>query len=79
MTVHVDILWISRLHKMYNCSMNDFALIRLRELAQLDQLEALLLERLDAATLASERRALNLRLSRVRRLQRIWQPNRSNA
>ena len=78
MTVHVDILWISRVHKMYNWAMNDIDIIRLRELAQLDQLEALLLDMLSEARLATERRALNLRLQRVERLKRLWQPKGGN-
>ena len=56
----------------YNVSMNDLTIIRLRELAQLDQMEAWLLDMLHKATLASERRAINLRLKRVKRLQAIW-------
>ena len=78
MTGHVDILWISRVHKMYNCGMNDIDIIRLRELGQLDQMGALLLDMLSEARLATERRAINLRLQRVERLKRLWQPKGSN-
>lgn len=62
----------------YNAGMNDIAIIRLREVGMLDQLEAALLDMLSEASLASERRAINLRLNRVRRLQRLWQPKGSN-
>lgn len=62
--------------------MNDIAIIRLRELAQLDQLEAHLLELLAHVQLATERRAINKRLHRLNRLRALWrqpiQPNTVN-
>ena len=57
----------------YNVSMNDIDIIRLRELAQLDQMEALLLDMLSEATSQHGRRAVQLRLIRVDRLKRLWQ------
>lgn len=59
---------------MYTVSMNDIQIIRLRELAQLDQLEALLRDRLSEAISNHDRRAIQVRLIRVDRLRRLWQP-----
>jgi len=59
-------------NKMNTRRMNDLAIVRARELAELDQLEALLLDRLKQADQATERRALNVRLRRVERLRAGW-------
>ena len=71
-------------HMRYNVDMlNDIQIIRLREIGQLDMLEALLLDLLMAATSQHERRAVQLRLIRVDRLKRLWRQhnpvNRSRA
>ncbi len=73
---------ISCVHKTwYNWAMDDIAMIRWIELAQLDLLEAMLRDRLAQADLPAEKRAINLQLHRVNRLRamwRLWQPKGGN-
>ncbi len=60
--------------------MDDLLATCIREVAMLDQLEAMLLQMKRTARTKAERTRIRVRLLRLRRLRDIWQqPNRSNA